>query len=57
MSNQPLVEVENLNVDFPLGRSLLGKPPMLRAVNDVSLKSCPKPFLDWLENQDPGKQP
>jgi len=30
MSNQPLVEVENLNVDFPLGRSLLGKPPMLR---------------------------
>ena len=55
MSNQPLVEVENLNVDFPLGRSLLGKPPMLRAVNDVSLKIMPQTFFGLVGDSGSGK--
>ena len=55
MSNQPLVEVENLNVDFPLGRSLLGKPPMLRAVNDVSLKIMPQTFFGLVGESGSGK--
>ena len=55
MSDQPLVEVENLNVDFPLGRSLLGKPPMLRAVNDVSLKIMPQTFFGLVGESGSGK--
>ena len=55
MSNQPLVEVENLNVDFPLGRSLLGKPPMLRAVNDVSLNIMPQTFFGLVGESGSGK--
>ena len=27
MTEKPLVHIENLNVEFPLGRKLFGKPP------------------------------
>ena len=55
MSENPLIKVENLNVDFPLGRSLFGKPPMLRAVNDVSLEIMPKTFFGLVGESGSGK--
>ncbi|HBD28483.1 MAG TPA: peptide ABC transporter ATP-binding protein, partial [Deltaproteobacteria bacterium] len=45
MMDKPLIQVENLNVEFALGRTWLGKPPMLRAVNDVSLDIMPGQFF------------
>ena len=44
MTQTPLVHVENLSVEFPLGRSLFGKQPMLKAVNDVSMDIMPGQF-------------
>ena len=55
MSENPLIKVENLNVDFPLGRSFFGKPPMLRAVNDVSLEIMPKTFFGLVGESGSGK--
>ena len=37
MTEKSLVHIENLNVEFPLGRKLFGKPRMLKAVNGVSM--------------------
>ena len=44
MTEKPLISIKQLNVEFPLGRALFGKPPMLRAVNDVSLDIMPGQF-------------
>ena len=44
MTEKPLICIKQLNVEFPLGRTLFGKPPMLRAVNDVSLDIMPGQF-------------
>ena len=55
MSENPLIKVENLNVDFPLGRSLFGKPPILRAVNDVSLEIMPRTFFGLVGESGSGK--
>ncbi len=55
MSDHPVIKVENLNVDFPLGRALFGKPPMLRAVNDVSLEIMPRKFFGLVGESGSGK--
>jgi oligopeptide/dipeptide ABC transporter ATP-binding protein len=55
MSDHPLIKVENLNVDFPLGRALFGKRPMLRAVNDVSLEIMPRKFFGLVGESGSGK--
>ena len=55
MTDKPLVQVENLNVEFPLGRTLFGKPPMLRAVNDVSLDIMPGQFFGLVGESGSGK--
>ena len=55
MSDSPLIKIENLNVDFPLGRALFGKPPMLRAVNDVSIEIMPRKFFGLVGESGSGK--
>ena len=41
MTETPLVHIENLNVELALGRKFLGRPPMLKAVNGVSMDIMP----------------
>ena len=35
--NAPLVSLDALSVHYPLGRRLIGKPPVLKAIDQVSL--------------------
>ena len=55
MTETPLVHIENLNVEFPLGRKLLGKPPMLKAVNGVSMDILPGQFYGLVGESGSGK--
>jgi len=55
MTEKPLISIKNLNVEFPLGRTFFGKPPMLRAVNDVSLDIMPGQFFGLVGESGSGK--
>ena len=55
MTEKPLVHIENLYVEFPLGRKLLGKPPMLKAVNGVSMDIMPGQFYGLVGESGSGK--
>ena len=56
MTEKPLISIKNLNVEFPIGRTLFGKPPMLRAVNDVSLEIMPGQFYGLVGESGSGKR-
>ena len=55
MNKKPLVHIENLNVEFPLGRKLFGKPPMLKAVNCVSMDIMHGQFFGLVGESGSGK--
>ena len=55
MTEKPLISIKNLNVEFPIGRTLFGKPPMLRAVNNVSLEIMPRQFYGLVGESGSGK--
>ncbi len=52
---QPLVSIKNLTVGFPLGRRLFGTPPMLKAVNKVSLDIPKGAFVGLVGESGSGK--
>lgn len=51
----PLVSVQNLTVAFPLGRRLIGAPPMLKAVKNVSLNIAKGSFVGLVGESGSGK--
>ena len=51
----PLVSVQNLTVAYPLGRRLLGPPPMLKAVKNVSLNIPKGSFVGLVGESGSGK--
>ncbi len=55
MTEKPLIKINKLNVEFPLGRTLFGTPPMLRAVNYVSLEILPGQFYGLVGESGSGK--
>jgi len=55
MTETPLVHIENLNVEFALGRKLLGRPPMLKAVNGVSMDIMSGQFYGLVGESGSGK--
>tara|TARA_Y100001970_G_C14162851_1_gene819540 strand:- start:21 stop:1001 length:981 start_codon:yes stop_codon:yes gene_type:complete len=55
MNKKPLIKIENLSVEFALGRKLLGKPPVLKAVNDVSMDIMQGQFYGLVGESGSGK--
>ncbi|MEL6550293.1 MAG: ATP-binding cassette domain-containing protein [Pseudomonadota bacterium] len=51
----PLVSVENLTVAYPLGRRLIGTPPMLKAVRNVTLSIPKGSFVGLVGESGSGK--
>ena len=50
-----LIKVDNLCVDFPLGKKLFGQPPMLQAVKNVSLEIEKGSFFGLVGESGSGK--
>jgi len=55
MSEAPLISIKNLSVHFPLGRSLFGETPVIRAVDDVSLDIPRGSFVGLVGESGSGK--
>ncbi|MEM9049918.1 MAG: ATP-binding cassette domain-containing protein [Pseudomonadota bacterium] len=52
---EPLVAIDDVSIHFPLGRSLFGKPPMLKAVDHVSLEIPKGSFVGLVGESGSGK--
>ena len=53
--NAPLVRLDRLCVHYPLGRSLFGAPPVLRAIDEVSLEIPRGSFFGLVGESGSGK--
>ncbi|MEX0283729.1 MAG: ATP-binding cassette domain-containing protein [Paracoccaceae bacterium] len=52
---EPMIKVDNLSIHFPLGRKLLGPPPMLKAVDQVSFEIPKGSFFGLVGESGSGK--
>src|SRR6056297_1744366 len=52
---RPLVSAERLSVHYPLGRSLIGRPPVLKALNRVSIDIPRGSFFGLVGESGSGK--
>ncbi|MEL6233868.1 MAG: ATP-binding cassette domain-containing protein [Pseudomonadota bacterium] len=52
---ETLLSVDDVSIHFPLGRSLFGKPPMLKAVDRVSLEIPKGSFVGLVGESGSGK--
>ena len=52
---RPLIRIENLTVAYALGRRLFGEPPMIKAVNNVSLDIPKGSFVGLVGESGSGK--
>ncbi|MEM6634839.1 MAG: ATP-binding cassette domain-containing protein [Pseudomonadota bacterium] len=50
-----LITIDNLSIHFPLGRRLVGKPPVLKAVDQVSLSIPKGSFVGLVGESGSGK--
>jgi ABC-type oligopeptide transport system ATPase subunit len=50
-----MISIQNLKIEFPIGRRLIGKPPVLRAVDDVSLEIPKGSFVGLVGESGSGK--
>ena len=53
--NAPLVSLDTLSVHYPLGRRLIGKPPVLKAIDQVSLDIPKGSFFGLVGESGSGK--
>ncbi|WP_172294843.1 ATP-binding cassette domain-containing protein [Pseudoruegeria sp. HB172150] len=52
---EPLIKVDDVSILFPLGRRLIGQPPMLRAIDHVSLEIPKGSFYGLVGESGSGK--
>lgn len=55
MTSKPLISIENVSIHFPLGRRLIGKPPVLKAVKGVNLQIPKGSFFGLVGESGSGK--
>ncbi len=55
MSEAPLITIDDLSIHFPLGRRLIGKPPVLKAVDHFSLEIPKGRFVGLVGESGSGK--
>ena len=55
MTEKPLIQIENLSVEYALGRTLFGAPPVLKAVNDVTMQIMSGQFYGLVGESGSGK--
>ncbi|MAQ82600.1 MAG: peptide ABC transporter ATP-binding protein [Maritimibacter sp.] len=55
MSSRPLIKIKDLSIHFPLGRRMFGEPPVLKAVDGVSLNIPKGSFVGLVGESGSGK--
>ncbi|MEM7209941.1 MAG: ATP-binding cassette domain-containing protein [Pseudomonadota bacterium] len=53
--SEPLVKIENLSIHFNLGRTIFGAPPILKAIDNVSLSIPKGSFVGLVGESGSGK--
>ena len=55
MTKKPLISAQGLSVHYPLRGGIIGPPPVVRAVENVSLEVAPGSFFGLVGESGSGK--